>query len=93
MPGLLQKNLSVRLAALIVIYWIVVFIIPFVIVDADAKPGALGWSIFAALIGYFGYSGWKAFRRGAKTAFILRIVVPAGLLVTAASIVAALRWL
>ncbi|MET0499068.1 MAG: hypothetical protein ABW106_12465 [Steroidobacteraceae bacterium] len=92
MPDLLNKSLSVHGAAIICVYWIMAFAIPFMIVDPEVRPGPWGWCLFAALIGYGGYSGFRAYRRGWKARFILRIVIPAALFVTASVIIAAFKW-
>lgn len=89
MPDLLKKNYSLHAAALVGLYWIVVFAIPFIVTDPGVKPGALGWCFLLTLIGYGGYSGIRAFKRGRKAAFILRIVVPAALFVLGWMVIAA----
>lgn len=93
MSDLSKKNLSFHVAVLLGVYWLVVFAIPFMIADASINPGTLGWCFFGALISYCAYTGLRALRRGSKARFILRIVVPAALFVTASMVVAVIGQL
>lgn len=83
-PNLAQKQLALVSAMVIFVYWFVVFMTPLLIIDPRIRSEApLGlWCAIAAAIGYFSYTGVRAWRRGWKARFILRIVVPASLLAT-----------
>ena len=75
-------------------YWVVVFATPFFVIDPDIRAEAPVefWCAIAAAIGYFSYTGVRAWRRGWKARFILRIVVPAALLMTACLFIGAIAW-
>jgi hypothetical protein len=85
MSDVIQKQWALASALVILLYWVSVFFAPFLVSDQQARAGAplWFWGGLCSAIGYFSYTGLRAWRHGWKTRFILRIVVPAALLVIA----------
>jgi hypothetical protein len=76
-------------------YWVFVFSMPFMISDREIRSDAplWYWGGLSVAVAYFSYTGFRARRRGWKARFILRIVVPAVLLLSASTLVGLLAWL
>lgn len=87
MPKLLQKTHSFHVVVLVAVYWIFIFAIPFIVVYSAAEFGVFGWFLLAALVGFFGYTGFRAPSAGRRLAFIVQIVIPAVLRVTGTIVV------
>lgn len=81
-------------AAFIFLYWALVFSIPFMIDNSEFRSTApfWFWCVLCSGIGYFSYTGFRAWRRGWRARFIMRIVVPAALLMSACTIVGVAKW-
>jgi len=67
-------------AGLLGIMWIVLVMLPPVLAGDLYAPPASVWCIFGGIFLYSLYTGVRAWRRGWKSRFILRIVVPFALL-------------
>ena len=82
MPDLIQKQWALHSAIAIFVYWVLVFYVPFFVSDRQTRSDTplWFWCGLSAAIGYFSYTGIKAWKQGWKARFILRIVVPASLL-------------
>lgn len=95
MSDLIQKQWILAAALLLFMYWVSVFFMPFAISDPKIRPNAplWFWCGLGVAIAYFSYTGVRAWRRGWKARFILRIVVPAALLVSATIVIGLLAWL
>lgn len=91
MSGLSRKRYLIGVGAYVFLYWATALALPFMIVAPDhTRLGVSGWCVVVAVIGYGAYTGLRAFARGWKARFILRIVVPTALFVTSSIVVAAL---
>jgi len=51
------------------------------------------WCLMGALFAYFGYTGIRAWRKGWKSRFILRIIVPLSLLAVSSALTVLGVWL
>lgn len=63
-------------AALILGTWFFAAVLPLMIAGFTAKPDPWVWVAMGILFSYVGFTGIRAWRRGWKSRFILRIVVP-----------------
>lgn len=89
MSNLIDKQWKFASAAILFQYWVFVFAMPFLILSQDTRSGAplWFWGVLCVAIGYFSYTGYKAWRRRWKARFVLRIVIPAALFITASVLV------
>ena len=71
--------------------WLFLLMAPPALAGLFAVPPASIWWIFGLLLAYFVYTGIRAWRRGWKSRFVLRIVVPLSLLVLSSVVTGA--WL
>jgi hypothetical protein len=98
MSDLIHKQWQVASALILVLYWGFVFMLPFMILaQIMSKEPTSGiplpvWCVLSASIGYFSYTGVRAWRRKWKARFILRIVVPAALLFSACVLIGTFAW-
>ena len=94
MPSLAQKQWGFASAIILFLYWAFVFSMPLLISSQEFRStDALGFGgVLCAAIGYFSYTGIRAWRRRWKARFVLRIVVPAALLVTSTMLVILFGW-
>jgi len=74
------------MAALLVGIWTFAFILPLIIWGPGVAPPALVWVVVGALAAYFVYSGIRALKKGWKSRFILRVVVPISLFVVSSAL-------
>ena len=88
-PVELHAKLSV--AALLGGLWVFLLALPLAVAGVLFMPPAPVWGVFGALFAYSLYTGIRAWRRGWKSRFILRVVVPIALL--ALSTICASAWL
>jgi len=73
--------------------WMLLAMLPLMIAGIIAMPPSSFWYLPAALLAYFVYTGIRAWRRGWKSRFILRIVIPILLLSLSAVLTGAWVWL
>ena len=73
-------RLKLTMAVLLGTTWTMLVLLPVLIADKPGPIPASFWIIFGALPLYFFYTGVRAWRRGWKSRFILRIVIPLALL-------------
>jgi hypothetical protein len=94
MPSLAQKEWAFASAIILFLYWTFVFSMPLLIADQKFRSSAPleFWGVLCVAIGYFSYTGIRAWRRRWKARFVLRIVVPAALLVTSTMLVVLFGW-
>lgn len=94
MSNLSQKQLAVASAAILFVYWVMVFSLPFLIHSRESRSSAplSFWCVICLAIVYFSYTGIRAWRRRWKARFVLRIVVPTALLVTSTMLVVLSGW-
>lgn len=85
---------AIASAAILFLYWLSVFFLPFWIGDSHLRSTApvWFWLVICAAIGYFTWTGVRAWRRGWKARFIMRIVIPAALLIIACTSFGVTRW-
>jgi hypothetical protein len=88
-PVELRARLSV--AALLGGLWLFLLGVPLAVAGVLFMPPVPVWGVFGALFVYSLYTGIRAWRRGWKSRFILRVVVPIALL--ALSTICASAWL
>ena len=86
---LLRKQWILFSAVAIFLYWVLVFSVPFFVSDSRIRSDTplSFWCGVCVVIGYFIYTGIRAWKRGWKARFVLRIVVPAALLGIACAMV------
>jgi hypothetical protein len=72
-----------RMAAVVSVFtlftWLFAILVPPMISGTFPRPDPGLWCLMAALYAYCGYTGIRAWRRGWKSRFILRIGVPLSL--------------
>jgi hypothetical protein len=92
---LIQKQWALHSAIAIFVYWVLVFSVPFFVSDRQTRSDTplWFWCGLCAVIGYFSYTGIRAWKRGWKARFILRIIVPAALLGIGCIAVGLMSWL
>ena len=99
MPDLIHKQWQFAAALILAVYWGFVFMLPFVILEqiASEEPASdlppETWFVASAIVGYFSYTGVRAWRRKWRARFILRIVVPTALLFSSCVLIGAFAWL
>lgn len=95
MSDLIQKQLAFTSALVTLSYWVIVLFIPFLASDQQVSSGVplSFWVGACAAISYFSYTGLRAHRRGWKSRFVLRIVVPAALFFIGCIAIGFLSWL
>jgi hypothetical protein len=95
MVDLGELRLKLTMGVLLGMTWTLAFLLPILLGEVGVMPGAEFWWPFGALLAYFLYSGLRAWRKGWRSRFILRVVVPVGLLVVSSILewVGVWRWL
>ena len=83
---------KLRMGALVFIAWLFALLIPPSVLGLVSSPDWRFWVLPAVLYGYLGYSGVRAYRKGWRSRFVLRVIVPIWLLVTSAVISAVALW-
>ena len=88
-----QLDLRGRFAevALLGLTWALAVMAPMVLLGILPGIASDFWIMFGLSVAYFGYTGIRARRKGLTKPFILRIVVPAALLVVSSLVVAVTR--
>lgn len=79
----------------VAMYWIIVALIPAVILGYIRSPLQDVWQVAlmcAAIVGYCAYTGYRAWKRGWRSRFILRVVVPGALFVISFACFGLLPW-
>ena len=99
MSDVIHKQWQVVSALILICYWGFVFMLPFMalaqIMSTESRTG-IPLPLCCGLIvsiGYFSFTGVRAWRRNWRARFVLRIVVPACLLVSACVLIGAFVWL
>jgi hypothetical protein len=87
----IDLRIKLSVAALLGGLWIFLMFVPLGVAGMLSMPPAPVWGLFGGLFVYFVYTGIKAWRRGWRGRFLLRVVVPIALLVL--SSIAAGTWL
>jgi hypothetical protein len=87
----IDLRIKLSVAALLGGLWIFLMFLPLALAGILSMPPAHVWGLFGALFMYFVFTGIKAWRRGWKSRFILRVIVPIALLVL--SSISAGTWL
>jgi hypothetical protein len=81
MVDIVEYRLKLTVAAFLGFTWFVAIMVPNFLGGSGEMPPAGVWCVFAGLFTYFFYTGFRAWRRGWRSRFILRVVVPISLLV------------
>jgi hypothetical protein len=89
-PSLLQQRTG--MVGIVAIQWFAVAVVPFGVVLQI--PPVDGWAIamVATVVGYCFYTGYRAWNRGWKARFVLRLVIPACLFILSCIVVALGSW-
>jgi hypothetical protein len=90
-PVELRARLSV--AALLGGLWLFLLALPLAVAGVLFMPPVPVWGVFGALFVYSLYTGIRAWRRGWRSRFILRVVVPIALLALSTICASAWRWI
>jgi hypothetical protein len=90
-PIALRVKLGV--AALLGGLWIFLIFAPLCVIGTLSMPPVAVWCLFGTIFGYFVYTGIRAWHRGWKSRFILRVAVPIALLTLSSISTAAWLWL
>jgi hypothetical protein len=80
-------------AVLLGALWILLVMLPLMAAGVVSTPPLSLWYLFGGLFLYFLYTGIRAWRRGWKSRFVLRVVVPITLLVLSSAFTGAWLWL
>jgi len=75
-----NDRLQITMGFLVLIAWFFAVIIPPSLGGFVTSLDSSLWMIIVPLFAYMGYSGMRARRKGWKSRFILRVVVPSALL-------------
>jgi hypothetical protein len=75
-----------RMAVFVAICWMLAVIAPPMLAGFAPSPGIALWLPMALAFAYLGYSGMRARRKGWRSRFILRVVVPLALLATSSAL-------
>ena|ERR1700743_3786654 len=75
-----ELKVKVAMAGLLGGLWVVLLALPPMLIGSLAQPPAVLLIFFAVLLAYSLYTGIRALRRGWRSRFILRVVVPLSLL-------------
>src|ERR1700744_2048070 len=90
-PVELRAKLSV--AALLGGLWLFLLAVPLAVAGVLFMPPVSVWGVFGAIFAYSLYTGIGAWRRGWKSRFISRVVVPIALLMISTICVSVWLWL
>jgi hypothetical protein len=87
----LEFRTKLGLALLLFELWMFLALLPLFFAGVLDMPPKWLWWYLAALLAYFSYTGVRAWNRGWKSRFVLRIVVP--VLIFALSCIGTCTWL
>ena len=88
----LRARLALSVGMLLFFTWIFAILAPPMISGTFHRPDPWLWCLMAALYSYFGYTGIRAWRRGWRSRFILRIVVPLSLFAVSSALTLSGAW-
>ena len=88
----LRARLALSVGALLFSTWIFAILAPPMISGDLSRPGPWLWCLMGTLFAYFGYTGIRAWRRGWRSRFILRVVVPLSLFVVSSALTLSGAW-
>ena len=72
--SLVQQRIG--MVGIVAIQWFAVAAVPFGVARRFPRVDGLALTIAAVIVGYCFYTGYRAWNRGWKTRFVLRVVVP-----------------
>jgi hypothetical protein len=87
-----RARLVLSIGILLFSTWIFAILAPPMISGTLHRPDPWLWYLMAALYSYFGYTGIRAWRRGWRSRFILRIVVPLSLFAVSSALTVSGVW-
>ena len=87
-----RARLVLSVGFLLFCTWIFAILTPPMISGTLHRPDPWLWCLMAALYSYFGYTGIRAWRRGWRSRFILRIVVPLSLFAISSALTVSGVW-
>lgn len=88
-----RSRLTLSVGCLLFFTWVFAALVPPMIGGVFPRPDPWMWCLIASFFVYFGYTGMRAWRRGLKSRFILRIVVPLSLLAASSALTIFGVWL
>ncbi len=88
-----SARLTFSVGVLLFFTWIIAALVPPMIGGLVPRPDLWMGCLIGSLFAYFGYTGIRARRRGWKSRFILRIVVPLSLLAVSTALTILDVWL
>jgi hypothetical protein len=89
----MRARVTLSVGVLLLSTWIFALLAPPMLSGALPRPDAWVWCLMAALFAYFGYTGIRAWQRGWRSRFILRIVVPLSLFAASSALTLCGAWL
>ena len=93
--GPLRLETKIAMFGVVAIHWMLAVAIPAFIFGNIQPPPQDDWDVvllFAAIVGYCTYTGYRAWKRGWRSRFILRAVVPGALFVLSFACFSFLAW-
>ena len=83
--------LRFRMAAGVVLTWVISAILPLLLFGPEPAP-IVFWAVIGLVYAYMGYSGIRALRKGWRSRFILRVVIPLSILAASMVLVFSGIW-
>ena len=80
------------MAGLVLAAWLFALGIPPMMLGVLQRPDWEMWMLMTLLYAYLGYTGVRAYSRGCRSRFILRVIVPISLLGASAVITGVVFW-
>ena len=81
-----ELRIMATVGCLLLVNWCFAIFLPLMIAGFVARLDPWMWFLVTGLFAYFGYTGIRARRRGWKSRFILRVIVPVVLLVISSAL-------
>ena len=87
-----QYREKIAMIGVVAVQWLVVVSAPAMLLGCGAGLDPWTATLFAAMTGYCFFTGYRAWRRRWRSRFILRLVIPTGLLIVSSVGFGFARW-